>query len=146
MTSLSRTAQAKLAAEIQANLPAPEWDSVAELSPKKWKEEIELKDGKKRLTFGEMAELSIKLKSEIDYREKIQKEIKTHLMAGLLTADKEEVVYEGHAVQLVTRKGSRKIVPEKLLENGVSAAQIAAATEVGAESTFVQIGRPKKDY
>lgn len=144
MTSLSRSAQAKLAAEIQAAAPAKEWDQVPEL--KKWKEQVTLKGGeKKSLSFADMVLKYKDLKSEIEYRQGILDEIKTHLMAGMLMADETEVLCEGYPVQVITRKGSRKLVPEKLLEHGVSAATIAACTVEGEPSTFVQIGKPKKD-
>jgi len=145
MTSLSRTAQAKLAEEIAANRPAPEWDSVPELSPRKWKEPVALKDGEKRLNFGEMAELSLKLKGEIEYREKVRKQIQLHLEAAMLIADLKEVMYEGHPVQYITRQGSRKLSDKKLMENGVTPDQIAASYEIGDPVSFVQIGKPKRD-
>ena len=145
MTQLSRTAQAKLAAEIQANVPAPEWDAVLELTPKRFKEEVELKDGKKRLTFGEMVELSLKLKSEIEYRERIRKELQLHLEAGMLLADKTQVMYENHPVNLVTRAGAKKLSDKRLLAVGVTPDQIAAGYEIGDPSTFVQIGKSRKD-
>ena len=143
MSTLSRTAQAKLAAEIQANVPAKEWDQIPEL--RKWKEQITLKGGeKKSLSFREMVEKSLDLKAEIEYREAIRKEIQTHLEAAMLIADQTTVVCEGYPVNLVTRAGSRKIVPEKLLEQGVTADVIARATVIGSESIFVQIGKPRK--
>jgi hypothetical protein len=143
MTQLSRSAQAKLAADIAASVPAKEWDQVPEI--KKFREEVELKGGKKRLSFGEMVNLSIDLKAEIEYRERIRKEIQTHIEAAMLLADETEVMWENYPVQLITRAGSRKIVPEKLLEQGVPADVIAKATVISAESTFAQIGKPKKD-
>jgi hypothetical protein len=144
MTQLSRTAQAKLAAEIQAAAPAKEWDQIAEL--RKWKESITLKGGeKKSMNFRELVEKSLDLKSEIEYREKIRKEIQIALEAAMLIADEKVVVCEGYPVNLVTRAGSRKIVPEKLLELGVSADTIAKATVISDGSTFVQIGKPRVD-
>lgn len=143
MNSLSRTQQAKLAQEIEANRPIPEWDTIPEL--KKWKEPITLKNGEKKpMTFREMVEKSLDLKSEIEYREKIRKEIQITLEAGMLMAEQDSVMCEGYPVNYITRSGSRKIVAEKLLEHGVSAQVIAACTETSPESHFVQIGKPKK--
>jgi len=143
--SLTKSQRTQLAAELAAAAPAPDWESVAELSPKKFREEVDLKDGKKRLNFGEMVELSLKLKSEIEYRERIRKDIQTHLAGGLLLADKTEVMYENYPVQYVTRSGSRKLSAEKLMANGVKPDTIAASYEIGEESSFVLIGKPKKE-
>lgn len=142
MTSLSRSAQAKLAAEIQAAAPTPEWDSIDTL--KKWRERIKQKDGKERaMTFGEMVALDLDLKAEQEHRQRVRDEIKVALEAAMLLADVDKVVCEGYPVNYVTRKGSRKIVAEKLLENGVPASVIAASTEIGPESHYVQIGKKK---
>lgn len=144
MSSLNRAATAKLAAEIQAAAPVPEWDTVDEL--KSWREPIKQIDGKERkMSFAAMVALDLDLKAEQEFRQRVRDQIKTALEAAMLYADTDKVVCEGYPVNLVTRKGSRKIVPEKLLENGVSAQIIAASTEVGAESRYVQIGKPKKD-
>jgi hypothetical protein len=139
----SRAATARLALEIEANRPIPEWDSVPEL--KKWKETIALKNGeKKNLDFHDLVMKSLDLKAEIEYREKIRKDIQTALEAAMLLADMESVICDNYPVNYVTRAGSRKIIPEKLLENGVPATVIAACTETSKDSHFVQIGRPKK--
>lgn len=145
MNSLSRTQQAALAKEIEANRPTPEWDSVPEL--KKWRERIKQKDGKERsMSFGEMVTLDLDLKAEQEHRQKIRDDIKAALEAAMLVADQQKLMCEGYPVNLVTRTGSRKIVAEKLLTLGVTPDVIARATEVGKESTFVQIGKPKKEY
>jgi hypothetical protein len=145
MSSLSRTAQAKLAQEIQAAAPAPEWDSIPEL--KKWKETITLKGGdKKSLNFHELVSKSLDLKAEIEYREKVRKDIQIALEAAMLISEQTTVMCEGYPVNLVTRKGSLKLSKEKLLSNGVSPDVIAASMEVGEPATFVQIGKPKKEY
>ena len=144
MAQLSRTQTAKLAAEIAATAPAKEWDQVPEL--KKWKEQIMLKGGeRKSMNFADLVTKYKDIDAEIKYREGILADIKTSLTAAMLLSGETEVVCENYPVQYVTRKGSRKIVPEKLLELGVSADTIAKATVIGEESNFVTIGKPKKD-
>ena len=147
MATLSRTAQAKLAAEIQSSLPSPEWDSIAEL--KKWKEKLTIKGKDETLTFDKMVAKYKDLDAEIKFREKAKETIKESIQAALLVAQAENdqldnVLCEGYSVSLVTRQGSKKIVPEKLLEQGVSIQQITAATEIGPSSQYVSI-RAVKD-
>jgi hypothetical protein len=143
MSTLSRTATAKLAAEIAANAPTPEWDSVPEL--KRWKEPIALKGGeKKTLTFDQLVTKYKDIDAEIKYREGIKDTIKTAIEAAMLLSEQEKVSCEGYGVSLVTREGSKKIVAEKLLANGVSPDVIAKSIEVGKSSTYVSI-RPEKE-
>lgn len=138
MASLSRAAQTKLAAEIAANAPTPEWDSIPEL--RKWKESITLKGGeKKTLTFDQLVTRYKDIDAEIKYRESIKDEIKTALEAAMLVSEQEKVLCEGYGVSLVTREGSKKISPEKLLAAGVGADTIAKCVEVGKSSTYVSI-------
>jgi len=143
MASLSRTQQAKLAEEIQSTLPPAEWDQVADL--KSWREEIEIKGKKKKLTFDEMVNLDRDLTGEIEYREGIRKQLRDSIKAAMAVADTEKVLCEGYNVAIVTREGSRKIVPEKLVELGVSPTTIAQATEIGPSSSFVNIRAAKKE-
>jgi hypothetical protein len=141
--TLSRSQQAKLASEIEANRPTPEWDSVSEL--KKWKHQMTIKGEKKTLTFDQLVTKYKDLSAEIDFRKKIADEIKEAIEAAVLVSGEERVTCEGYAVTLVTRSGSRKIVPERLLELGVPASTIAAATEVGKESQYVSIKTAKEE-
>ena len=142
-TTLSRTQQAKLAAEILATQPTPDWDSVAEL--KKWRSTIELKGEKKTLKFDDLVNKYKDVDAEISYREKIKDALKMEIQAAILVADIQKVSCEGYSVSLVERKGSRKIMPEKLLEAGVTAMQIAQATEIGPSSQYIQIRAAKDD-
>jgi hypothetical protein len=142
MTQLSKSAQTKLAAEIAANAPTPEWDSIPEL--KKWKETIALKGGeKKSMSFDQLVVKYKDIDAEIKYREGIKDAIKTALEAAMLMSEQEKVTCEGYGVSLVTREGNKKIVAEKLLANGVSPDVIAKSIEVGKSSTYVSI-RPEK--
>ena len=59
--------------------------------------------------------------------------------AAMLMSEQEKIVCEGYGVSLVTREGNRKIVAERLLENGVGADVIAKCTEIGKSSTYVSI-------
>lgn len=138
MTQLSsRTATARLAAEIEANRPIPEWDSVPEL--KKWREDITLKGEKKKLSFDQMVAKYKDLDAEIKYREAIKKELKTAIESGMIMADIEKVACEGYRVQFIEKEGSKKIDANKLLENGVSADVIAKSTVTGSGSVYIDI-------
>ena len=143
MSSLNRAATAKLAAEIQAAAPVPEWDTVPEL--KKWREEITVKGEKKKLTFDHMVTKYKDLSAEIDFRDKIRKELKTHIEAGLLYADVPKVLCEGYRVQIVEKEGSKKIEANRLLELGVTADTIAKATVQGKSSSYVDIRTVKEE-
>jgi hypothetical protein len=143
MAQLSRTQTAKLAAEIAATAPAKEWDQVPEL--KKWKEQIMLKGGeRKSMNFADLVTKYKDIDAEIKYREGILADIKTSLTAAMLLSGETEVVCENYPIQVIERRGNRRLIPEKLLEHGVSAQTIAACTVEGASSTFVQVGKPKK--
>ena len=147
MTGLSRAAQAKLAAtaaEIEANRPVPEWDSVPEL--KKWKEEVEFKGKRVKLSFDEMVVEYKELSAEIDFRDKVRKELKLTIEAGLLLADVQKVLCEGYRVQIIEKEGSKKIDANKLLEMGVEADTIAAATVQSKGSSYVDIRAAKEKY
>jgi len=110
MTQLSRTAQAKLAAEIAATAPAKEWDSVPEL--KKWREQIMLKNGeRKSMSFDDLVLKYKDIDAEIKYREGILGEIKTSLTAAMLVSGETEVMCENYPVQYVTRKGRARSCP-----------------------------------
>ena len=142
-SSMNKSQAAKLAAEIEANRPAPEWDQVAEL--KKWKHPITLKDKKITMGFDELVCKYKDLAAEIDFRKRIQDDIKEAIEAAVLVSGEEKVLCEGYNVSLVKRAGTRKIIPEKLLELGVKASIIAQATEIGKESQYVSIKQAKEE-
>src|SRR5271166_2723835 len=123
MTQLSsRAAQSRLAvaaAEIEANRPVPEWDSIPEL--RKWQEEINIKGEKKRLKFDQMVVRYKELSAEIEFRERIKKDIKLTIEAGLLLADVQKVSCEGYRVQVIEKEGSKRIDANKLMDLGVKA-------------------------
>lgn|ERR1700690_2194478 len=143
----SRAAAAKLAsvaAEIEANRPVPEWDTVPEL--RKWKEEVEVKGKCVKLSFDEMVVKYKELSSEIEFREKAKKELKLTIEAGLIMADTQKVMCEGYRVQIIEKEGSKKIDANKLLELGVEADTIAAATVQAKSSSYVDIRSAKDKY
>lgn len=145
MTSLNRASAAKLAAtaaEIEANRPVPEWDSIPEL--RKWKEEVEFKGKRVKLSFDEMVVKYKDLSAEIEFREKAKRELKLTIEAGLIVADTQKVLCEGYRVQIIEKEGSKKIDANKLLELGVEADTIAAATVQSKSSSYVDI-RAAKD-
>lgn len=140
--TLSRTATAKLAAEIEANRPVPEWDTIDEL--RKWKEEVTLKGEKKKLSFDQLVTKYKDVDAEIKYREGIKKDLKVAIEAGLLLADVDKVACEGYKVQFINKDGSKKIEANKLLELGVSADVIAKATVQSAGSSYIDIRAMKE--
>ena len=142
MTNLSRSAQAKLASEIEANRPIPEWSTIPEL--KKWREDITLKGKDKKMSFDEMVVAYKDLSAEIEFREKSKKELKTNIEAALLVADVQKVACEGYRVQIIEKEGAKKIDANKLLDLGVSADVIAKATVQGKASSYADI-RPMKE-
>ena len=143
MTQLSsRTAQAKLAAEIEASRPVPEWDTVPEL--RKWKEKIKVNGKEKSMSFDEQVVKYKELGAEIEFRKKLQDDLKPMIQAALLMADVEKVNCEGYRVQIITKEGSKKIDAHKLMDLGVDADVIDAATVQGKGSSYVDI-RPFKE-
>jgi len=141
---MSRAALATLASEIEQSRPILEWDAVPEL--KKFRQEIKTKDGSKhKMAFSDIVIAYRNLDSEIKFREEKKAELREALEAAMALADEQQVLAEGYKVSLVTRAGSKKIVPEKLLGLGVSAMVIAQATEQGKESTFITVKRAKED-
>lgn len=143
-SSLSKSQAAKLAQEIEANKPIAEWDSVPEL--KKWREEVVYKNGdKKKLTFDEMVCEYKKLSAEVEYRQRIMKDIKVAVEAGLLVSGEDALSCEGYKIQRIEKQGQKKVDEYKLLEHGVSAKVIAECTVIGKSSSYVDIRRMKED-
>jgi hypothetical protein len=140
---MTRAQLATLANEIEQSRPTPEWDSVPEL--RKFKQEIETKDGKKKLSFDSLVVSYKMIDSEIKFREGKKAALKEAIEAAMLMSDEKAVTAEGYRVSLVTKQGAKKISAEKLLSAGVSAMTIAAATECGKESTYVDIRKAKED-
>jgi len=141
---MNRAQIATLATEIEQSRPTPEWDSIGEL--KKFRTQIEIKGGeKKTVKFDDLVVLYKTLKAEVEFRENRLKDIREALETAMLLADEKQVVCEGYPVNYITKKGSRRIVAEKLLANGVSADTIAKSTEISADSSYVMVGKPKKD-
>lgn len=140
---MSRAALATLASEIEQSRPTPEWDSISEL--KRFRQEVSMKDGsKKKFTFDQLVVRYKEISAEIDFREKLKAEVKEAVEAAILLSGEEKVLAEGYRVSLVHKAGSKKISAEKLLSAGVSAMTIAAATEQGRESTYVDIRKAKE--
>lgn len=141
---MNRAQLAAIATEIQQSLPTKEWDAVPEL--KKFRQSIEVKSGDKRnMKFDELVVAYKTYDAEIKFRESKKSIIKEAIEAAMLVSGEEAVECEGYPVNLITKKGSRKISAERLLGAGVDADVIARCTEVGAELTYVQIGKAKKD-
>lgn len=140
--TLSASARAKLAAEIEQSRPITEWDSVPEL--KKWKEELIVKGKKETFTFDELVVEYKKLGAEIDTREKLRKDIKQAVEAGLLVSGEDALSCEGYKIQRIEKQGSRKVDELKLLEHGVSAKVIADCVVIGRGAVYVDIRKMKE--
>lgn len=139
MTTRAQTAA--LAKEIASHQPVPDWESIPEL--KKWKQQIEIRGEKKTLTFDQMVSKYKDLDAEIEYRKNQQVALKESIESAVLVSGEEKVLCEGYRVARITKRGSRKIVAEKLLEKGVSAQTIAECTEIGKEVSYVEIKKAK---
>lgn len=139
MTALSKSQQAKLAAELVDKGPAPEWDTIPEI--KKWKEKIITPKDKngKVMTFYDMVIRERELAAEIEFRKNQLDPIKQSLLAAMLVADTDKVGCEGYNVCKVSKSGSKKVSVEKLMRAGVDADTIAACTEQGAGNEYVQV-------
>ncbi|HXN71590.1 MAG TPA: hypothetical protein VN861_03440 [Candidatus Acidoferrales bacterium] len=143
MTALARAQMARLAAEIEQSMPVKEWDSIPEL--KRFKQRIKLKDGEKLLTFDQMVDKVTDIQNEIKFRNGILKELKEALVTALDVAGEEHVTCIGYPVNIVEKKGSRRVDAKKLLEKGVSAMVIAECMKTGKGSRYVQVGKPDED-
>jgi uroporphyrinogen-III synthase len=107
----------------------PEWNTYQDL---------------RKLDFGELCEKRQRLADEIKFREEKKKELDEEITAALAVAGVEKCAWEGRNVQIVHKAGSRRIVAEKLLENGVPADVIADSTVEGNPSSYLLIGKPKE--
>jgi len=140
---MTPTETQKLAQEIKSNAtPTPVWSNVEELVDMRHPITI---DGRKRqLTFAKAVELYKALDAEIEQKEAIKRELKKAIEAAMLMSGEQQVACEDYKVTMITKSGTKKIVPEKLLELGVDAMVIAKATEVGKETTYAQITKNKE--
>ena len=143
MTALARAQMAKLAAEIEQSMPSLEWDSNPVL--KKFRATVKLKDGEKKLSFEQMVDKFTDLRNEINFREGILDKLKEEMQTAMDVAGEESVMCIGYPVNVITKKGSRKVNAQKLVARGVSADLIAECTDVSEGSRYVQVGKPKKD-
>jgi hypothetical protein len=143
MHALNRTQQAQLAKEITANRPIPEWDSISDL--KRFKQSVTLKGKDVTMNFEDLVVKYKDIDQEIKYRQEIMKTLKESIEAAVLISGEEKILCSGYRVARVVKRGARKIVPERLLELGISADTIAKATEEGAESAYIEIRKAKED-
>jgi hypothetical protein len=104
-----------------------------------WTEYRELK----QLGFGDLVEKRTRIKDEIDFRKKKMDELDQEIAAALMVAGTEKVTWEDRPVQIVHSRSGSKIVPEKLLEYGVSASVIRDSTVPGKEYQYVLVGKEK---
>ena len=137
--------QQKLAAELTAMAPITDWSVVPELVEM----QVELPptgviDKPRILDFQQAADLYKQLDAEIEQRNKLKERLKEAMQAAMMVSGKDKVRVGDWVPTMVTKEGTKKIVAEKLLANGVDPMVIAASTEVGKGSTYLMI-RAAKD-
>lgn len=143
--------QRKLAQELEAQKPVPDWSEIDDLTDVRV--EVVFNEvtsaitgrakGKKSLNVEAAVELYKDIDRQIAQLEALKKEIKEPIQVGLLVAGVEKVMAAGCPVTIVTKKGTKKIDGQKLMELGVAPMTIAKATVVGKDSQYVMIGKPK---
>jgi hypothetical protein len=132
--------QAQLAAEMNAAI-VPDWQSVLELI--EYRGEVTVGSKKRTLTFGEIVTQYKDLDAQIEALETRKKDFKASIQAAVLMSGREKVSAEGYRMTMIKKAGTKKIVPEKLLKHGVSAEVIAACTEIGKGSEYLDIRAEK---
>jgi len=148
---MTTSERVKLAKEIEmqaASKPA-EWDSVPELVEYRYIPTDEEGEGRKKspkgkkgddgFTFDDLMARFEKLDFEIKSRENERREIKEALQEAVMISGREKIACRGYRLAMITKAGSKKIVAEKLLNQGVSAQVIVAATEVGKPTSYLDI-------
>ena len=139
--------QAKLAAEYQqsANNAVTDWATVPELNDYSYTlPQTSVSAPAKVLYFDQLVEEYGRLKSEIEFRESKQSELKDAITAAILMSGKAKVSCAGYKLGMVEKKGSKKILPELLISQGVTPDQIAKATVIGSPSTYLDIRKGKE--
>ena len=117
----------------------PEWSTLPELKQFRYKPE-----NGKAMTFSDLCDKLTNLQAEINFRELQKKELQKELELALASAGVEKVEWEDRPVMIVYSHGASTVDPHKLLEQGVSPDQIAAATVPGREFSYPLIGKPPK--
>jgi len=140
--------QKKLTAEMEQQFQQqtiPEWTEIEELTEIKIDvPKMHAEDRARKLSFLKSVELYKQLDAEIEEREKLKKILKEQLQAAMIVSGKDKVRCGDYMPTMVNKAGTKKIVPELLLAQGVDAMVIAKATEVGKSSTYLMIN-PIKD-
>lgn len=106
-------------------VPLPKWDA--------FKETLE------EFGFEDLCAERLELKQMKDTAEARMKEIDAILAPAMVAAGVKSVEWNGMAVIQADGRSASRIVPEKLLENGVTASQIEASTVPGHTYTYIQI-------
>jgi hypothetical protein len=140
--------QAKLAAEYEssANNAVTDWATVPELVDFEYALDTHSDTvGKsvKVLHFDDLVAEYSRLKEEIEFRKEKQDELKAALEAAVLMGGKEKVSCGGYRLAIISKVGSKKIMPEKLIAQGVSVETIVNATVVSAGSQYLDCRRIK---
>ena len=141
--------RADIAAEITQSVAAEavEWALVPELveyttaipTPQYSAEHDGVILADRGYTFDALVDEHASIKAEIEKLDARTKTLREAIQAGLMLAGKDKVLCHGQRAALVTKAGSKKIVPEKLVKLGVSPEVIAEATVIGAPSTYLEV-------
>ena len=139
---MTPTELAKLTKEIEQlqTGPVPDWNDVAELGEVQYEIPNPKPESKPiHLNYGQCVDLYKALDKEVKDRQAKMEELRLVLQAALMVSGQKKVKAGDHFCQIVEKAGSKKVVVEKLLANGVSAEVIAKSTEIGKGSTYLQI-------
>jgi hypothetical protein len=138
---MTPTELAKLTKEIAELNPAvPDWTTVDELATVAYEIPNPKPESKPiRMDYGQCVDMYKALDKEIKERQTAMEALREVLQAALMVSGQKKVRAGDHFCQMVEKAGSKKVVVEKLLANGVSAEIIAKSTEIGKASLYLQI-------
>jgi hypothetical protein len=145
--------RAELAAEITKNVEATavEWAGVPELleftttipTPQYSAEHEKVIMVDHIYTFDALVDEYAQIKADMEKLDVRTKLLREAMQTGLMLSGKDKVLCHGPRAAIVTKAGSKKIVPEKLVKLGVSPEVIAEATEIGKPSTYFEVREVK---
>lgn len=136
------TEQQKLAAEYEqsANSAVTDWSTIPELVDYSYTlTQTSVSAPAKTLYFDQLVAEYGELKAQIEIREARQDELKSAIQAAVMISGKEKVGCVGYRLNMIHKAGSKKILPELLISQGVTPDQIAKATKVGGASDYLDI-------
>lgn len=144
---------AALAAEYaqSADSQAVEWSTVPELIEFTAEIQVSAYDpathevvtAPKSMTFEQICDSLADIRDQKSRLETREKALRENLQVAVMGAGRDKVICHGLRLSMVTKAGAKKIVPEKLVKLGVSPETIAAATEIGKPSSYLDVREVK---